>query len=293
MTIPDRSKTGRKSVLFYENWWLMAESRDTRPKRLAFYDAIMRFAFLGEVPQTPERGVSAGEAWAAHDGYLVCKPILDGTVEREEKMEIYRKGGQNGKGVTRNQGNANARKSPDEKNNSENNSENNTSPSEKTIVKTILDSEKNNTGNNTDSASLYNIKEKENINPNTKEKEKEKADRRLRDGSLSDDEETMFDAWWKAYPGIRKQDKRKCADKFARILRKSGDAVSMFNRIMGGLDKWRRCETWTHDGGRYICAPLVWLNNERWDAEIKIGPLSGGIDNIHREQEQTEVSNAF
>lgn len=102
----------------------------------------------------------------------------------------------------------------------------------------------------------------------------------------------MFDAWWKAYPGPRKQDKRKCAEKFARILRKSGDAVSLFNRIMGGLEKWKRCETWTRDGGRFVCAPLVWLNNERWEAEIRVGPLSGGIDNIHREGE-VEVANAF
>lgn len=290
MTIPEQSTTGRRAVLFYENWWLMAESRDTGPKRLAFYDAIMRFAFLGETVRTPEKGVSTAEEWAAHDGYLVCKPLLDGTMEREEKSENSRKGGQNGKGVPRNQGNANARKTLDDKNNSENNS----APSEKTIVKTIVTSDKNNSENNSESIPktivgpelFNNIKE----NANTNAKNSIGGDSPC-DGSTSNDEATLFDAFWKAYPGPRKQDKRKCADKFARILRSSGDAVSLFNRIMGGLEKWKRCETWTRDGGRFVCAPLVWLNNERWEAEIAVGPLSGGVDNIHREE--VEVTNAF
>lgn len=292
MAIPEESKTGRKAVLFYENWWLMAESRDTGPKRLAFYDAIMRFAFLGEVPHTPEKGVSAGEAWAAHDGYLVCKPILDGTVEKEAQKENCRKAGLSGKGEVKARfGNKNAIKEEEQNSILENATGNATENATRCDLKTQRVAFLENTQNATRCVSLINIKEKGNINQNPKPS----TEGRGRDGSLSDDENSMFVAWWQAYPGIRKQDKRKCADKFARVLRKSGDAVSLFNRIMDGLDKWKRCETWTKDGGRYVCAPLVWLNNERWEAEIKVGPLTtSGIDNIHQEQQmEQEVSNAF
>ena len=34
-----------------------------------------------------------------------------------------------------------------------------------------------------------------------------------------------------------------------------------------GLSRWRLSRDWTDDGGAYVCAPLVWLNNERWTAE--------------------------
>ena len=277
MTIPEESKTGRKAVLFYENWWLMAESRDTGPKRLAFYDAIMRFAFLGEVPKTPEKGVSAGEEWAAHDGYLVCKPILDGTVEREKYVEAGRLGGLASKGIPKS---ANRKRTANEQQTEQRN--NSTSNS-------TLNSDEQQAEQRTEQRNQppFN-KDKENTNANTKDSI---GGTPPCESSLSNDEAALFDAWWKAYPGPRKQDKRKCAEKFARILRKSGDAVSLFNRIMGGLEKWKRCETWTRDGGRFVCAPLVWLNNERWEAEIRVGPLSGGIDNIHREE--VEVTNAF
>lgn len=96
--------------------------------------------------------------------------------------------------------------------------------------------------------------------------------------TISDEDiDTMFTAFWTAYPKEcpRKNDKKKCRVKFQSILKKSKDAVGMFNKIMDGLDKWKMCDTWTKDGGQYIRGPLVWLNNENWNDEPKKGGSNG------------------
>lgn len=71
-----------KSFRFWENWYEMAEARDTDEKRLAFYDAIFRYAFDGMVPGKPVRGESPGSAWAAWDAYLLTKNIIEGEAKK-------------------------------------------------------------------------------------------------------------------------------------------------------------------------------------------------------------------
>ena len=110
----------------------------------------------------------------------------------------------------------------------------------------------------------------------------EKVDARVSGGDI----DRMFAAFWEAYPGPRKVDKRKCGEKFARILRGSKDPVKMFNGILAGIDRWKKTDTWHKDDGRFICAPLVWLNNERWEAEIKEGTY-----NEHRDKSGSSNSN--
>lgn len=75
---------GNKYLTFYENWFVLAEGRDTDEKRLAFYDTIMRYAFDGKVPGRPERGRSHGRDWAAWDAYNTVKPIIDMCRKRQE-----------------------------------------------------------------------------------------------------------------------------------------------------------------------------------------------------------------
>lgn len=90
------------------------------------------------------------------------------------------------------------------------------------------------------------------------------------------DAEELFEAFWKAYPSEcpRKTDKKKCKDKFTRILKASKDAIATFNHIMEGLDVWKVCDTWTKDGGQFIRAPLVWLNGECWNDKPKKGVVN-------------------
>lgn len=87
------------------------------------------------------------------------------------------------------------------------------------------------------------------------------------------DADEMFNSFWTSYPSCsRKVNKKVCEAKFRKILGDDSDeAISTFNKIMAGLDKWKRSKDWEKDGGQYICAPLVWLNQERWDAELESG----------------------
>ena len=78
----------------------------------------------------------------------------------------------------------------------------------------------------------------------------------------------LFEEFWQSYPSScpRKVDKKKCLEKFRRIL-KDGHKIKMeiFTKIMDGLEVWKKSETWQKDDGQFICAPSVWLNNNRWE----------------------------
>ena len=86
------------------------------------------------------------------------------------------------------------------------------------------------------------------------------------------DAERMFNAFWESYPRQcpRKVDKQKCKSKFIGYLKKcktSDESMQLFNSIMQGLARWMQSAIWTKDGGQYIRAPLVWLNNMNWNDE--------------------------
>lgn len=93
----------------------------------------------------------------------------------------------------------------------------------------------------------------------------------------NDDIDTMFTAFWNAYPKScpRKDDKKKCRIKFGTILSKSKDPVAQFNKIMEGLSVWVNCDDWNKDGGQYIRSPLRWLNNDNWNDEPRKGGTNG------------------
>lgn len=99
--------------------------------------------------------------------------------------------------------------------------------------------------------------------------------------------EMWFNDFWKMYPGPRKTDKSKCHDKFIKILKAEKAPDHMFERIMSGLNMWCASDDWKKDGGKFICAPLVWLNRERWDAEIK---NVKGVDNVHTNRVKRNAS---
>lgn len=90
-----------------------------------------------------------------------------------------------------------------------------------------------------------------------------------------------FERFWKEYPGPRKTDKRKCLDLFASAARGAvakGEALGDFEkRVVAGIERWKTTDDWRKDGGRFICAPAVWLRNQRWEAEVQA--LKGGTAN--------------
>lgn len=78
----------------------------------------------------------------------------------------------------------------------------------------------------------------------------------------------VFEAWWRAYPGTRKDSKSRAYAKWNTLLR-SGRVF--LEDLFMGLLRWINSEEWQKDGGQFICAPLVWLNKERWMTEPKPG----------------------
>lgn len=64
------------SLIFYRNWFELAELQTDDELRLAFYDAVMRYAFKGEVPPDVDRGGDKC-ARAARFAFLTVQPVLD------------------------------------------------------------------------------------------------------------------------------------------------------------------------------------------------------------------------
>jgi hypothetical protein len=70
-----------------------------------------------------------------------------------------------------------------------------------------------------------------------------------------------FTRFWDAWPkSLRKEAKGKCLDAW----RKAG-AEPHTDAILAHVDSLKRSATWTKDGGQFIPAPLVYLNNRRWE----------------------------
>ena len=83
--------------------------------------------------------------------------------------------------------------------------------------------------------------------------------------------EDVFDAFWKLYPSScpRKTDRKKCREKFLRLLTNATNTSAFVEELFAGLERWCDSEMWSANNGSYIKAPLVWLNNECWNDEPK------------------------
>jgi hypothetical protein len=78
-----------------------------------------------------------------------------------------------------------------------------------------------------------------------------------------------FEKWWAEYPGPRKAAKEKCCRKwFSDDLEEQGEEQI---RILSLHKKYN--PDWIRDNGQYTCAPLVYLNQRRW--ENPPGPSNG------------------
>jgi hypothetical protein len=70
-----------------------------------------------------------------------------------------------------------------------------------------------------------------------------------------------FPEFWKAYPpGPRKVAKKQCLDKWARL-----ECAEQASHILAHVEWMKTQPDWTKDGGAFICAPLVYLNQQRWE----------------------------
>jgi uncharacterized protein YdaU (DUF1376 family) len=71
-----------------------------------------------------------------------------------------------------------------------------------------------------------------------------------------------FEDWWQEFPPTpRKVAKAQCAAKWKRQGCDQNPAS-----VLAALRAAKASDEWTKDGGQFIPAPLVWLNQRRWEA---------------------------
>lgn len=69
-----------------------------------------------------------------------------------------------------------------------------------------------------------------------------------------------FAEWWKAWPGgPRKVAKQQCLDKWARF-----ECAETASHILAHTEWLKTQDCWLKDNGAFICAPLTYLNQQRW-----------------------------
>ena len=88
-----------------------------------------------------------------------------------------------------------------------------------------------------------------------------------------------FDSFWKSYP--KKEGKGACKKIWAR-LRPSKQLLEV---MLGAVEDQKSTEKWKKDGGQFIPMPATWLNQERWEDEIK---KTKTIDDLLREDKERE-----
>lgn len=247
-------------ITVWWRWWDEAEHKSTPEKRLAFYDALFRYAFRGDTPEDPmETGNEEGEVWAAYDATHHFD-VIDNEIAPPKQ-----RGGQ--------PGNQNASKRRNESNESKNEYENESKNEE--------------------------LKDKNECFINYKDIKNKiiKKERDISGGNpprslLKKEAKELFEKFWSEYPSScpRKYDKRKCLAKWESVFRPAKDAPALFAAVMDGLAKWKRSAMWNEADGRYIKAPLVWLNGSCWeDAPREEAGGADGSGAVRRELEAREA----
>jgi hypothetical protein len=74
-----------------------------------------------------------------------------------------------------------------------------------------------------------------------------------------------FDLFWAAWPrGERKTGKAKC-----KAVWKKKKLDPQAAKILKVLEAMKKSDGWTKENGHYIPAPLVWLNQDRFDCDLE------------------------
>lgn len=96
-----------------------------------------------------------------------------------------------------------------------------------------------------------------------KEKEKEKIKNKEKEKEKKIDCANKFVTFWDAYP--RKVSK----DAAQKAFEKLSPDDDLFYNILQAIQKQKQSEQWQEDGGQYIPYPATWLNQKRWQDEVK------------------------
>lgn len=94
-------------------------------------------------------------------------------------------------------------------------------------------------------------------------------------GPADDWPDDFLEQFWSAFPPFRKQAKAKVGAKLARIRTQTGKQKVTWASLFGGVMKFAATNP-----GEYAPAPMVWLNDGRWDREY--GTQQGGSNEANR-----------
>lgn len=93
------------------------------------------------------------------------------------------------------------------------------------------------------------------------ETQKEKKYKERKD---KENKNNLFDRFWAAYPRhIAKQSAQKCFDRL-------GVDDGLLEIMIQAIERQKRSEQWTKDGGQFIPYPSTWLNGRRWEDDVPV-----------------------
>jgi hypothetical protein len=87
------------------------------------------------------------------------------------------------------------------------------------------------------------------------------------------DEPAGFTRFWAAWPASQRKVAR------AQCLRKwlKAGCEDFADRVVVSVEAHKLSADWTKDNGGFIPAPIVWLNQSRWEAELPASPAASSI----------------
>lgn len=78
-----------------------------------------------------------------------------------------------------------------------------------------------------------------------------------------------FELFWQEWGShIRRVDKPQCKAKWKR---NELDAIA--DKVIAAVVAWKQSPDWKKEGGKYVPAPLVWLNGRRWETPPPVKQL--------------------
>jgi len=109
------------------------------------------------------------------------------------------------------------------------------------------------------------------------EKDREsKIEKEIEKGSSRIEKEESFSIFWKAYP--RKDSKVPAQKAFEKVC----TSPEQLQVLLEAIERFKRCEQWLRDSGKYIPFASTWLNQRRWEDETTAAPGARGNSGDNR-----------
>ena len=88
-----------------------------------------------------------------------------------------------------------------------------------------------------------------------------------------DGEPPGFQRFWAAWPSSqRKVARAQCLRRWLRA-----GCEDFADRVVASVEAHKASADWTKDNGGFVPAPIVWLNQSRWEAELPVSPAASSI----------------